>query len=179
MNDKKIIAVVGMCGSGKSEAVKFFLDKGFKKVYFGDVVINELKSCGLDINETNERKIREKLRNEFGMGVMAIKSLEKIKKLFVSDNVVIESMYSWEEFKIIKNEFGALFKVLAVYTTKNLRYERLGKREFRPLTVEEAVSRDISELENLDKGGPIAFADYTIINDSTLKELNENLEKLF
>ncbi len=179
MSDKKIIAVVGMCGSGKSEAVKFFVNKGYKKVYFGDVVINELKSCNLDINETNERKIREKLRNKFGMGVMAIKSLQKIKKYFESDNVVIESMYSWDEFKIVKKEFGEAFKVLAIYTTKNLRYERLSKREFRPLTTDEAVSRDISELENLDKGGPIAFADYTLINDSTLEKLNENLERLF
>lgn len=179
MNGKQIIAVVGMCGSGKSEAVKYFEDKGFKKVYFGDVVIRELKSRGLEINEANERKIREELRNEYGMGVMAIKSIDLIKEYFKSENVVIESMYSWEEFKIIKKEFGDIFKVLAIYTSKDLRYKRLGKREFRPLTVEEASSRDISELENLDKGGPIAFADYTLINDSTLEGLNKNLEKLF
>jgi dephospho-CoA kinase len=179
MSDKKIIAVIGMCGSGKSEAVKYFVNKGFRKVYFGDVVITELKSRGLEINETNERKIREELRKEFGMGVMAIKSIEMIKEYYGVGNVVIESMYSWEEFKIIKKEFGDNFKVLAIYTTKNLRYERLGKREFRPLTEEEATSRDLSELENLDKGGPIAYADYTLINDSTLEELNKKLERLF
>jgi dephospho-CoA kinase len=179
MSNKKIIAVVGMCGSGKSEAVKYFVNKGFKKVYFGDVVIKELKSRSLEINEVNERKVREELRKEFGMGVMAIKSIDTIKEYFKTDNVVIESMYSWEEFKIIKKEFGNIFKVLAIYTTKELRYTRLGKREFRPLTVEEATSRDLSEIEILDKGGPIAYADYTLINDSGLEELNKNLEKLF
>ena len=179
MSGKKIIAVVGMCGSGKSEAVKYFTDKGFKKVYFGDVVITELKSRGLEINEKNERKIREELRVEFGMGVMAIKSIEKIREYFNTTDVVIESMYSWEEFKIIKEAFGDDFEVLAIYTTKGIRYERLGRREFRPLTNEEAMSRDLSEIENLDKGGPIAFADYTLINDSNLEELNKNLEKLF
>lgn len=179
MNGNKIIAVVGMCGSGKSEAVKYFVNKGYKKVYFGDVVIRELKSRGLDINESNERKIREELRKNFGMGVMAIKSIDIIKDYYKNHNVVIESMYSWEEFKIIKNEFGNRFEVLSIYTTKKLRYERLGKREFRPLTVEEATSRDLSEIENLDKGGPIAFADYTLINDSSLEDLNLKLEKLF
>lgn len=179
MSNKKIIAVVGMCGSGKSEAVKYFTDKGFKKVYFGDVVISELKYKGLEINEVNERKVREELRKEFGMGVMAIKSIEKINEYFRTDNVVIESMYSWEEFKIIKESFGDAFEVLAIYTTKKFRYERLGKREFRPLTEKEATSRDLSEIENLDKGGPIAYADYTIINDSSLEELNNQLEKLF
>jgi len=179
MSNRKIIAVVGMCGSGKSEAVKFFTDRGYKKVYFGDVVITELKSRGLEINEKNERKIREELRAEYGMGVMAIKSIDKIREFFGNDNVVIESMYSWEEFKIIKEAFGDDFEVLAIYTTKKLRYERLGRREFRPLTEEEAMSRDISEIQNLDKGGPIAYADYTLINDLTLDDLNKNLEKLF
>jgi dephospho-CoA kinase len=179
MIDKKIIAVVGMCGSGKSEAVKYFVDKGFRKVYFGDVVIKELESRGLEINEKNERKIREELRAEYGMGVMAIKSIEKINEYYKTDNVVIESMYSWEEFKIIKNSFGNAFEVLAIYATKNLRYARLGKRKFRPLTIEEATSRDLSELENLDKGGPIAYADYTIINDSSKEDLIKYLEKLF
>jgi len=179
MSDKKIIAVIGMCGSGKSEAVKYFVDKGFRKVYFGDVVIKELKLRGLEINEANERKVREDLRNKFGMGVMALKSIDTIKEYFKTDNVVIESMYSWEEFKIIKEAFGDAFELLAIYTTKKLRYERLSKREFRPLTTVEAISRDLSEIENLDKGGPIAYADYTIINDSDLIELNNKLEKLF
>jgi dephospho-CoA kinase len=90
---------------------------------------------------------------------------------------VIESLYSWEEFKIIKKKYGDAFKLLAVYTTKALRYERLAKREFRPLTNEQALSRDYAELEKLDKGAPIAFADFTVINDGTLTELNKHLEK--
>jgi dephospho-CoA kinase len=179
MSDKKIIAVVGMCGSGKSEAVKYFVDKGFRKVYFGDVVIKELELKGFEINEMNERKVREELREKYGMGVMAIKSIEKINEYYKTDNVVIESMYSWEEFKIIKKSFGDAFKVVAIYATKKIRYERLGKRKFRPLTIEEATSRDLSELENLDKGGPIAYADYTIINDSSKEDLIKYLEKLF
>ncbi len=40
------------------------------------------------------------------------------------------------------------------------------------------MSRDISEIEKLDKGGPIAYTDYLIMNDGTLEELNKNLEKL-
>ena len=75
----KIIAVIGMCGSGKSEAVKYFEQNGYIKVYFGEVVIEELKRRGLEINEKNERLVREDLRKEYGMGVMAIKSIDKIK----------------------------------------------------------------------------------------------------
>jgi len=173
----KIIAVVGMCGSGKSEAVKFFVDKGFKRVYFGEVVMNEMKTLELEVNEANERATRENLRKEFGMGAMAVKSLPLIEEYLKTDNVVIESLYSWEEFKILKEKFGEAFKLLTIYTTKALRYERLLKRPFRPLTNDESKSRDISEIEKLDKGGPIAYTDFTVINDGTLEEMNEELKK--
>jgi dephospho-CoA kinase len=173
----KIIAVIGMCGSGKSEVVKFYEHHGYKKVYFGGVVLDEMKRLGLEVNETNERMTRENLRKEFGMGAMALKSLDKIEEFYKTGNVVIESLYSWDEYKIVKDKFGDSFKLLTVYTTKLLRYERLAKRPVRPLTVEEARSRDYSEIEKLDKGGPIAFTDYLVVNNSTLKELNEELNK--
>jgi dephospho-CoA kinase len=173
----KIIAVIGMCGSGKSEAVKFFVEHGYKRVYFGGVVINEVKRLGLEVNEYNERQTRENLRKEFGMGAMAIKSLPVIEEFINQSNVVIESLYSWDEFKIVKEKFGDSFKLLAIYTTKEIRYRRLGMRTIRPLTPIEAKSRDISELEKLDKGGPIAFADYMIINDGTMDEMNNKLKQ--
>lgn len=166
-----------MCGSGKSEAVKFFVDSGYKRVYFGEVVMNEMKRLGLEVNEANERATRENLRKEFGMGAMAVKSLPVIEEFMKHSNVVIESLYSWEEFKILKDKFGEAFKLITIYTTKDLRYERLLKRPFRPLTNEESKSRDISEIEKLDKGGPIAYTDYLIINDGSLDEMNEELKK--
>ena len=173
----KIIALIGMCGSGKSEAVKFFVEKGYKRVYFGEVVMNEMKRLGLEINEHNERQTRENLRREFGMAAMAIKSLPLIEEFIKEGNVVIESLYSWQEFKIIKDEFGDKFSLLTIYTTKSLRYERLAKRPFRPLTNEESMSRDYSEIEKLDKGGPIAFTDHLVMNDGSLNELNKELER--
>ncbi|NOS85533.1 MAG: AAA family ATPase [Ignavibacteria bacterium] len=173
----KIIAIIGMCGSGKSEAVKFFVESGYKRVYFGEVVMNEMKRLGLEVNEANERATRENLRKEFGMGAMAVKSLPIIEEFMKHSNVVIESLYSWEEFKILTDKFGEAFKLITIYTTKELRYERLLKRPFRPLTNEESKSRDLSEIEKLDKGGPIAYTDYLIINDGSLDEMNVELKK--
>jgi dephospho-CoA kinase len=172
----KIIAVIGMCGSGKTEAVKFFEENKYKKIYFGGVVIDEVKRLGLEINEENERNVRENLRKEFGMGAMAVKSIGKIEKFFKDSNVVIEGLYSWEEFKIIKQKYGDRFKLLCIYTTKDLRYKRLGDRAIRPLSRIQAESRDVSEIENLDKGGPIAYADYTVMNDGTIEDLRKLLK---
>ena len=139
--------------------------------------MDEIKRLGLEVNEANERMTRENLRKEFGMGAMAVKSLDKIEEFYMTGNVVVESLYSWDEYKIVKDKFGGSFKLLTVYTTKSLRYERLANRPVRPLTEEEACSRDYSEIEKLDKGGPIAFTDYLVINDGTLEELNKKLNK--
>lgn len=171
----KIIALIGMPGCGKSEAVKFFEKNGYKKVYFGEVVMDEIKRLGLEVNEENEKKTRENLRKDFGMAVMAIKSIDKINKFYETSNVVIESLYSWEEYKVLKQKYMDNFKLLCIFTTKDLRYKRLGNRPFRPLSRLQAESRDISEIENLNKGGPIAFTDYTVINDGTLEELKKEL----
>ncbi len=64
-------------------------------------------------------------------------------------------------------------KVVAVWSPPALRYERLSSRPVRPLTVEQAEARDYAEIENVNKGGPIAMADFTISNCSTLESLVE------
>ena len=80
---KKAVAVVGMCGSGKSVVADFFCQKGWDRVYFGGVTVSELKRQGIEINEANERKMREGLRQKYGMGAFAVilkdEILEKLK----------------------------------------------------------------------------------------------------
>ena len=49
-------------------------------------------------------------------------------------------------------------------------------RSNRRLTLEEATNRDRAEVENINKGGPIAMADFTIINESSLKELEKEVK---
>ena len=65
-----------------------------------------------------------------------------------------------------------------MFTPRALRYERLARRAERPLTMAEAVSRDYAEIENIEKGGPIALADYTIINDGTMEDLIRQLDRI-
>ena len=55
---------------------------------------------------------------------------------------------------------------------------RLGSRKVRPLTPEEAKSRDHAEVENMNKGGPIAMADYTVINEYSFDELKKQVEEI-
>lgn len=53
----KILAFVGLTGSGKSTAVENFTSKGFPKVYFGGVILDAMKDAGIEHTEENEKKI--------------------------------------------------------------------------------------------------------------------------
>jgi len=75
----------------------------------------------------------------------------------------------------LKNKYGDKLIVVAVYASPKTRYHRLSKRKIRPLTHEEAQTRDISQIENLHTGGPIAMADFTIINESSIEEFKLNI----
>lgn len=174
----KIIAIVGMCGSGKSVACDYLIQRGFEKVYFGGVTLDKLKEENLEINPENEKYIREKLRSELGMAAYAIILLPKIKELAKSHDVVLDGLYSWDELKTLKDEFGDALTVIAIIVDKNLRYERLRKRTNRPLNYEEAKKRDISEIENIAKAGPIAYADYYIDNNGTFDDFDQRLEEI-
>ncbi|MEA4833451.1 MAG: hypothetical protein VB118_12650 [Oscillospiraceae bacterium] len=172
-----IVALVGMCGAGKSVAAEAFQRAGWETVYFGGVTMNELLKQGLDKNETNEKLIREQLRREYGSAAFAILLRPIIKEKLLSSNIVLDGLYSWSEYKILLDEFPEDIKLLAVVTDREKRYERLSVRSVRPLSPEEARKRDYSEIENLEKGGPIGFADVYITNNGSREEFDRKISE--
>ncbi len=181
----KFIALVGMCGAGKSVIADELIKRGYRFFRFGQITLDIAKKQG-DVSEANEKKIREKIRKEHGMGAYAILNQPKIESLLEEGNVVGDGLYSWDEYKILKEKYGDQLIIIAVYTPPKLRYERISKRfsdkddkelRNRNFSKEEAKSRDFAEIENLDKGGPIAMADYTLINTGTVQDLLKQLEE--
>lgn len=177
---KKIIAVVGMPGSGKTEVIECLQKKyDLPKVYFGDVTFDEMKKRGLKINEKNERMVRENLRKKFGQDYYVKQVIKKILKIKTTNDILIESLYSWPEYMALKKQFNDRLKIIAVFASPTTRYARLEKRPIRPLLPKVTQSRDYAQIEKLSQGGPIAIADYTIINEGTKKELLQNAEKIY
>jgi dephospho-CoA kinase len=174
----KVVAVVGMAGAGKSEVARVFEEHGFKKVRFGDITDEELRNRGLESNEENERYVRQQLRRKHGMAAYAELNLPKIDNSLKSSDVVVDGLYSWEEYILLKERYGEKLSVLAVWASPGTRHARLAHRAERPLKLEEAAKRDRSEIENINKGGPIAIADFTIVNKASLKELEKETERV-
>lgn len=170
--------MTGLCGAGKSVVSDYFVKKGFFYVRFGQLTMDILKERGLEINEENERKIREELRQKHGMAAYAILNLPKFEILLEKGNVIADGLYSFEEYKIMKNHFGEKMIVIAIFASPRLRYERLVNRSERPLIATEAQSRDFAEIEKLNKGGTIAMADYTIVNTKDLSYLLTQMNEI-
>lgn len=173
----KVVALVGMCGSGKSIACDYYEKKGYKKVYFGGVVLEEIKRLGLEVTPENEKTVRNQLRTDFGMAAMAIKSLPKIEEYIKTDNVIIDGLYSWDELVVLKEKYPELV-VIAIVVDKQIRYNRLANRDVRPFSNEDAKKRDLNEIENMAKGGPIVYADYYILNNGDMDNYNKDLDRI-
>ena len=167
----KVVALVGMAGAGKSEVARLFEKNGYRRIRFGDVTDIEVAKRGLPLNEANERQVREQLRKEQGMAAYAKLNLPRIDEALQKSNVIVDGLYSWEEFILLKDYYGERLKLVAVYSSPKTRAARLAVRRIRPLTAQEAADRDKNEIEIINKGGPIALADFTITNESTLQEL--------
>jgi len=174
----KIVSIVGMAGSGKSEVARLFEKSGFIRIRFGDVTDEEIQRRGLELNEKNERYIREFLREEYGMAAYAKLNLTRIDEMSKHSDIVIDGLYSWEEYTFLKTYYGEGFYVVAVWASPRTRYARLTTRLDRCLTEEEAASRDKAEIEKANKGGPIAMADFTIINESSLGNLKKEVMRI-
>lgn len=176
-NNKFLIAFVGMPGSGKTEATAYLHKKGIPFVRFGDVTDAGLRSKGLPLTPEHERDFRENIRKELGMAAYAIESESRIRNALENHAVVaVDGLYSWGEYVYLKEKFPQLI-LIHVYARPTVRYERLAHRSVRPIPKGASRLRDIAELEKLDKGGPIAIADYVIENDDdTLGHLHQKID---
>lgn len=176
---KKVIAIIGLPGSGKTETIEYLMEKfNWPKAYFGQVTMDELAMRGLEINEQNERLVREDLRAINGIMHYSKEIAKKIEALDDQPIILLESLYSWEEYNFFMDRFGDNFYTIAIYVSPATRYHRLSTRPIRPLTPQQAKGRDYAQIENLSQAGPIAMANYTINNEGSIKQLKENLDAI-
>jgi len=184
---RKIVCVCGMPGAGKSVLSDYFTRKGYQFLRFGQITLDEVIRRKIKPTEENERKIREGFRKKHGMAAFAILNYPKFKKMIKKGNIIADGLYSWSEYKFLKEKFGKKMIVVAIFAPPEERYERLSKRKvkddkklrYRPFTKSQAKARDFAEIEKIEKGGPIAMANFTIVNDKSLSYFKKQIREIF
>ncbi len=173
----KIIAFVGLAGSGKSSAVEYLTEKHIPKIYFGGIIYKAMSEAGIEVTWESQQKFREEIREREGKDFVVKRAIKEARDLIGAGQhrIVLDGLYSWSEYKILKHEFPGEMTVIAIVTPKHERKTRMAKRPERPMSSQEVDERDWTEIENLEKGGPIAIADYFIHNDKDVDWLHSQL----
>ena len=174
---RRIFALVGMPGSGKTEATLILKDSIFSKVVMGDVIREEMKNKKIPINSKNMREFMIDLRKKEGMDIVARKCIRKIESLD-SNIIIIDGLRNFEEVEFFKKNLES-FKIIAVNTSSETRYKRLlaRKREDDSLDIELLKERDKKEI-SVGIGRVIEIADHIIDNEGTVEQLQKEFKKI-
>ncbi len=170
----QIIAITGLPGSGKTAVSRILEKKGYSRVRFGDITDDEIRKRGLEFNEKNEEMIRDELRQTHGMEAYAKLSIPRIE---MHGKVVIDGLYSYDEYDFLKEKYGDKIVLVVVEASPEIRYGRLGSRKERSFSMEEAKSRDKSQIEKLNMQKTLDSAGVRISNEGSFEELEKEVEK--
>lgn len=180
VQDKKIIlALVGLPGSGKTEAANYFKSKGLPVISFGQMINEYISKNNLPHTIATHKKITTEIRKKYGKEALAVLNEKKISQSLKKKNIVIiEGMRSFEEYFYLKKKFStAKIVILALYADKELRWHRIGRRRGRNELRGE--KRDFHELINLNMAPTIAFCDFLIKNNFSKEEFYDKLEEVY
>jgi len=184
----KIIGITGTLASGKTSVKDFFLSR-FSSSYFislSDIIKEELLKEGKELKRENFIEKGNELRKKYGSQILVEVATLTLPKNTNDLIVIIDGIRNPGEVEYLKKKFGKNFVLIAVDAPKELRFKRLleRKKEGDPQTFEEF--NEIDETDN-GKNQPeygqrvgecLKLADYLIINDGSLEELNKKLEKI-
>ena len=174
-----IIVFAGMPSSGKSEAVKIVNERNIPVIRMGDMVWEETKKQGLEINDKNVGMIADKMRKKYGMDIWAKRTLKKIETIKEKNLLVIDGVRNIEEIETFKKNLGKDFIVIAIVASDETRQKRFLKRGRAD------DSKNIKDLKKRDKrelgwglGNVIASADIVISNEGTVDDLQNEIIKI-
>ncbi len=175
-----IIGITGTDGAGKGAVVHYLItQKGFTHFSARTQIAEEIARRGLVANRENLRMVANDMRREQGDDAIVKTALKKCNAMGC-ENAVIESIRAYAEVETLKKEGGFL---LAVDAHPQIRYKRIIGRgsetdhiSFEQFQEQEAIELDDPDPHGMQKAKVIAAADFTILNEDTLKALYAQID---
>jgi dephospho-CoA kinase len=173
---KRLILITGMSGSGKTTLANHFRDRGVAVVTMGDVIRGLAWEKGLPPTPENLGRLATGIREEGGDDAVAKLCVEKINSM-ADDIVLVDGIRSIREVEVFSKEFEVA--LVAVFSPQKTRYDRLMARgrSDDPQDMATFKVRDDREL-GFSLAHAIALADYTILNEGSLEDLEKEFESL-
>jgi dephospho-CoA kinase len=177
-----IIGITGTDGAGKGTVVRYLVDqKGFTHYSSRKHILEEIEKQGLETDRNQMRLTGNELRETFGNDVIVSKSLVQMEQDGV-EHAVIESLRTVAEAETLKREGGIL---LAVDADQALRFQRVQERRsetdkvsFEEFVAHENLESDDPNPHGMQKKRVVEMADYTILNNGSLTELEKQTEEV-
>ena len=178
MGKKIVIGITGTHGSGKDTAAEKICRRYKTKDYSTSTEIGyELTERGMDHSRPNKVVVANELREKFGAGELARRSLSRATE----EIIVISAIRNVGEIEYLREHSN--FFLISVDAPIELRYERVSKRErfgdgktFEEFKAGEDRERDAGPTSQ-QLFPCMALADFSIVNDSDLENLNRQIEK--
>ena len=175
------MGIIGLHGSGKTEVAKALSKFDVPSVRMGDVVLEELKRRGHEINEVSVASVANELRQREGLGAIAKRCVPLIQARGEGKRaVVVDGIRGIAEVEEFRRTFGDGFHLLAVWANESIRYGRVESRR----RVDDA--RSLETFREKDRrelgwglGEAFALADFMILNEGTLEELHQRAIEIF
>lgn len=179
---KKKVFAIGLTGpnaAGKGLASKFFIERGFAYFSLSDVVREEAKKMNLSTSRDDLIFVGTKLREKFGLSVLAERTTYKLKEKNIVDSFRHPAEVNYFRENVL------FFYLLGIDASPDLRYERAKKRMREGDSIgsfEDFLKKE--ESENSDGAGQqlkktFQLADEIVENSGSKDDLNKKLEPIY
>ena len=174
----RVIATVGLAGSGKGEFAAVAERAGVPVVTMGDVIRAECRDRGLDPAE-HHGEVASSLREERGPAAIAEASLPHVEAaLEDAETVVVDGVRSDVEVDAFEERFGDGFALVGIEAPFEVRKARIDDRGRDDAENGEGLAaRDEREL-GFGLGEALDRADVTIDNTGTLESFRERAREV-
>ncbi len=167
----RMIITAGMPGSGKEEFLNAASGTGVPFLRMGDIVREYYSKRDPKDSELSVGGFANIERERFGFDIWAKRATEKMH----GDIFIIDGCRSMDE---VRSYLGITpdVHVVAIFTSPNIRYERLVKRgrDDAPKDIDEFRQRDEREI-SWGLAETMVLADKMIINESSLDDFKKNV----
>ena len=176
----QVIAIVGLPGSGKSEAAAVAKNLGIPVVTMGDVIRAAVRERELDVNEDTMGRVATDLRETGGNAAVAKRSIPLLEE-YANDNdiVLVDGIRGIAEVEQFEKAYGDNFRLVSIEVPFETRLARIRERGRDPNaeSEEDLRERDAREL-GYGMGEAMEEADVTLTNTDSLDAFRTRIREI-